>query len=72
MSWICNECLKLRRKHGQDRHKLKAEHVVKHTSLYIAIPKQTSEIKFRGVVLPPRSLLYIKVSLNHVMTAHSL
>ena len=38
------EYLKLRRKDGQDEHELRAGHVAKHTSLYIAIPKQTSEV----------------------------
>ena len=38
------EYLKLRRKDGQDEHEMRAGHVAKHKSLYIAIPKQTSEV----------------------------
>ena len=37
------EYCKLRRKDGQDEHEMKAGHVAKHTSLYSAIPRQTSE-----------------------------
>ena len=38
------EYLKLRRKDGQDELELREGHVSKHTSLYIAIPIQTSEV----------------------------
>ena len=38
-----SEYVKLRRKDGQDEHEIRAGHTATNTSLYIAIPKQTSE-----------------------------